>query len=174
MKFIGRISGVVSYEDNTNDRFAAHLDERGNVSVNAAYSDGRRNDSNHVILEIQDDNNWLEDTLTLLSNSLALAPVGVATKTVNDAVIHFTGRVSRSDNTWEDFAVSYDVKSGAHIVEGSGTGQTVAAYDEFPSDTIEVWLESIVGVGRVSSENAITYLNQLLTFNNQFITYTEA
>jgi len=78
-KFVGRISGIVTYNDDTYDQFAVHRDERGDISLNDAVS------GNQAIVEIQDDNNWLEDMLDLVSSTLVLAPIGTALKTVNGA-----------------------------------------------------------------------------------------
>lgn len=150
MKFIGRISGIVSYTDDTHDQFAAHRDEKGNISVSSGIGD-TPNSSNAAILEVQADNNWLESMLALISEDLELDPDGSPTKVVNGAAMHFMGRVARDNHTWEDFAVSYEAKTGAFIVNGSGTGNTVGAYSEFDDNIIQSWLESMVGSGNVST-----------------------
>lgn len=151
MKFVGRFSGVVTYQDDSYDQFAAHLDERGNVSVNSGDGDSP-NESNQAILEVQTDHNWLEHLIDLVSSSLALSPSGSASKTVTGMTAHFSGRVANDDDTWEDFAVQYDVKAGGEFVlNGSGDGSgTVTAYNSFPSATIQSWFESLVGSGNVT------------------------
>lgn len=137
MRYVGRIAGIVSYADNTHSQFAAHLDERGIVSLNDA------TDSNQTILEVQTANNWLESTLDLVSSTLALNPTGSAAKTVTDAVLHFSGRVARTDNTWEDFGVQYEQKTGGPFKLNSSGATTV--YDEFTDPVVKAWLGTIVG-----------------------------
>jgi len=135
MKFIGRFSGIISYSDNSSEQFAAHIDERGNVSVNSG--DGNTpNESNQAILEVQTDNSWLEDMLALVTgviSPITLSPTGSASKTVTDAIMHFSGRIARDDDTSEDFAAQYDLSADGEFVlnsSGSGNGE-VSAYDEF-------------------------------------------
>lgn len=153
MKFIGRFSGVVAYVDGTNGQFAAHIDERGNVSSNSGINN-TPNDSAKNILEIQENNTWLQDMLALVTgtvNPITLSPDGSALKVPHSAAIHFSGRVARDDNTWEDFAAQYDIKAGGGFIlnsSGSGNGD-VSAYDELADATIISWLESIVGDGNV-------------------------
>jgi hypothetical protein len=149
LRFVGRFSGIVTYNDDTHDQFAAHIDERGNISVN-----GLATDSNQPIVEVQAGHNWLENLLALVSGTLALSPAGGAVKTVTDATMNFSGRVSRTDDTWEDFAVQYDQKAGGQfILNSSGTGgssPTVTAYDEFSVTTLRNWFEALVGAGNVT------------------------
>ena len=139
MKFVGRISGVVSYSDNTSGSFAATRDERGNISSNSEIL----NEVN--VAEIMASNDWLETMLSLVSTSLELVPTSTAAKTVTSAALHFSGRVSRDNQTWEDFSVSYDTKTGPRIDDGSGTRLSVDAYDEFTDEAIVEWLEGLVG-----------------------------
>lgn len=155
MKFVGRFSGIVTYSDDSHDQFAAHLDERGNISTNAGVN-STPNESNTAINEIQEDNNDLETMLALVSGTLALSPTGTATKTVTDAAMHFSGRVSRTDDTYEDFAVQFDRKAGgSFVLNSSGDGAastgsgTVAAYLEFAVATLDTWFEELVGTGNV-------------------------
>lgn len=151
MKFVGRISGIVTYQDDSHDQFTAHRDERGNVSVNAGVGD-TPNSSNQAILEVQTDHNWLEDMIDLVSASLALAPAGSASKVVTGAVLHFSGRVARDNDTWEDFAVQYEAKAdGAFVLNSSGLGGTVAAYNEFVGSVLTEWLGAMVGTGNVTT-----------------------
>lgn len=152
MRFVGRFSGLVAYSDDSHQQFAAHIDERGNVSVNVGDGD-TPNESNQTILEVQAGHSWLENMLALCSGTLALAPTGTAAKTVTGAAMHFSGRVARDNNTWEDFAVQYEIKAGGeHVLTGSGDGNgTVAAYDEFLSATLTPWFESLVGSGNVTA-----------------------
>jgi hypothetical protein len=153
LRFVGRLSGIVAYSDDSHDQFAAHIDERGNISVNAGVGD-TPNSSNQAILEVQSGHNWLEDMLAQVSATLALSPAGSAAKTVTDATMHFSGRVSRTDDTWEDFAVQYDRKAGGQFILNSsgagGSSPTVAAYDEFSVTTLRNWLEALVGAGNVT------------------------
>ena len=153
MKFVGRFSGIVAYSDDTSDQFAAHLDERGNISVNSGVGN-TPNESNQAILEVQTGNNWLETMLALVSGTLVLDPQGTAAKTVNGATMHFSGRVARDNDTWEDFAVQYDISAGgAFVLNSSGNGpdtglnDDVAAYDEFVTATLDTWFETLVGSG---------------------------
>ena len=156
MEFVGRISGIVTYSDDTHDQFAAHRDARGNISVNEGIND-TPNSSNEAILEVQAGNNWLEDMLALVSGTLSLAATGTATKTVTGMVAHFSGRISRLDNTFEDFAVQYDIKAGGEFilnssgagVGGGEAGTDVSAYTEFLGADLTSWLEQLVGVGNV-------------------------
>jgi hypothetical protein len=152
MKFVGRFSGIVAYSDDTHQQFAAHLDERGHISVNCA------TESNQAILEVQTGHSWLETMLALVSGTLALSPTGSSTKTVNGATLHFSGRVARNNDTWEDFAVQYDVKAGgAFVLDSSGNGPAtglnddVAAYDEFVTATLDTWFETLVGAGNATT-----------------------
>lgn len=152
MKFVGRFSGVVAYSDDTHDSFAAHRDERGNISVNSGVN-STPNSSNQAIVEVQNGHSWLEDMLALVSGTLALAPAGSAAKTVTSATLHFSGRVAHDDDTWEDFGVQYDIKAGGEFVlnsSGAGNGD-VSAYDEFLQAVLEPWLEELVGTGNVTS-----------------------
>lgn len=153
MKFVGRISGLVTYLDDNHDQFAAHIDERGNISVNSGDGD-TPNTSNTAILEVQTDKSWLEDLIDLVSATLVLSPTGSAAKVVTDATLHFSGRVSRDNDTWEDFAVQFESKGGGErILNSSGAGgssPTVSAFTEFASATIQSWLESLVGSGNVT------------------------
>lgn len=150
MKFVGRISGIVTYNDNTHDAFAAHRDERGLVSVNSGVGDSP-NSSNQAILEVQDENNWLEGMLDLVSEDLELSPAGTAAKVVTGAAMHFSGRIARNNNTWEDFAVQYEIKAGgSFILNSSGTGGTVSAYGEFVESVIENWLGAMIGTANVT------------------------
>jgi len=145
MKFIGRISGIIAYSDDTHDQFAAHRDERGNISVNDATS------SNQAIVEVQDENSWLENMIDLVSSTLALTPSGTAAKVVTSASMHFSGRVSNDNNTWEDFAVQHDSKVGGFILNSSGSGGTVAAYSSFLSADIKAWWGSMIGSANVAT-----------------------
>lgn len=154
MAFVGRFSGIVTYSDNTHDQFAAHLDEHGNVSVNAGVN-STPNDSDTALAEVQS-NNWLDNMLALVSATLTLSPTSAATKTVTDATMHFSGRVTRTDDTYEDFAVQYDRKAGGEFVlNSSGLGAastgsgTVEAYAEFLGSTLTSWFEALVGTGNV-------------------------
>lgn len=151
MKFVGRISGIVTYDDDTHDQFAAHRDDQGNVSVNSGYGNSP-NESNQAVLELQADTTWLADTFALVSNTLSISGVGSTSKNVNGATIHFSGRVSRDDNTWEDFAVQYDVKAGGQfILNSSGTGSTIGAYAEFVQSVLEELLGGLVGSSNVTA-----------------------
>jgi hypothetical protein len=158
MKFVGRFSGLITYSDNTKQQFAAHVDERGNVSVNSGIGD-TPNESNQAILEVQNANNWLEEMLALVSGSLALAPLGAAGKTVTDAVMHFSGRVARDNNTTEDFAVQYDRKADGNFVlnssgagsTGSGPGSDTTPYAEFTASTLTAWFGALVGDAQVTA-----------------------
>lgn len=154
MEFIGRISGIVTYSDDTHDQFAAHRDSRGNISVNAGIGD-TPNSSNAAIREVQAGNNWLEDMLALVSGTLALSATGVVAKTVTGMVAHFSGRIARTNDTFEDFAVQYDIKAGGEFIlnsSGAGTGggeagDDVTAYTEFLGADLIAWLDQLVGVG---------------------------
>lgn len=146
MKFVGRFSGVVAYADGSSDQFAAHLDERGIISVNAA------DESNTAILEVQNSNNWLENMLDLVSATLVLNPAGTAAKTVTSAAMHLSGRVARDNDTWEDFAAQYDISTGGVFVpnsSGDGNGSTTA-YTEFLSATLTDWFGALVGNANVT------------------------
>jgi len=153
LRFVGRFSGIIAYDDDTHDQFAAHIDERGNISVNAGVGD-TPNSSNQAIVEVQAGNNWLENMLALVSGTLTLTPAGGAVKTVKDATMHFSGRVARINDTWEDFAVQYDRKAGGQFVLNSsgagGASPTVAAYNEFSITTLRNWFEALVGAGNVT------------------------
>lgn len=142
-KFIGRLSGIVSYSDGSSEQFAAHRDERGNISVNSGVS-STYNESNHALREVTTDNNDLESMLALVKNTLTFLPTGSATKTVNGLVAELSGRIGRDNDTWEDFCVQYTSRTGAMIVEGSGTGQTAGAYQEFIPADLTAWFESIM------------------------------
>jgi len=151
--FVGRFSGIVSYSDDTHEQFAAHRDERGNISVNGGISD-TPNSSNQAVLEVQTDNNWLEDMIDLLSATLAFAPLGTAAKTVNGAVMHFSGRIARDDNTWEDFAVQYDIKADGSFIlnsSGAGGGADISAYTEFLDETLTPWFAELFGTAQVTA-----------------------
>lgn len=152
MKFVGRFSGVVAYSDDTHDSFAVHRDERGNLSVNSGIN-STPNSSNQAINEVQVGHNWLEDMLALVSGTLALAPLGPVAKTVVDATMHFSGRVARDDDTWEDFAVQYEIKAGgAHILTSSGAGNDdISAYTEFLDETLTPWFAELVGTAQVTA-----------------------
>lgn len=152
MRFIGRFSGTVTYSDDTSDSFAAHLDEHGHISVNSGVHT-TPNSSNQAILEVQDDNNWLETMLAMVSGTLALAPLGTSSKTVNGFVAQFSGRVANDDDTWEDFAVQYDVKAGgAFIPNSSGSGEhEVTAYNSFVAATLTAWFGNLVGDAQVTA-----------------------
>lgn len=143
MKFVGRLSGIVSYSDGTHDQFAAHRDERGNISVNSGVND-TVNESNRALREVTTDNNDLESMLALVKNTLVFRPTGSPTKTVNGLVAELSGRVARDNDTWEDFCVQYTARTGAVIVKGSGTGQTAGAYQEFRPADLTAWFESIM------------------------------
>lgn len=142
-KFVGRLSGIVSYSDGSHEQFAAHMDERGNISVNSGVS-STYNESNHALREVTTDNNDLESMLALVKNTLTFLPSGSATKTVNGLVAELSGRIARDNDTWEDFCVQYTPQMGAMIVEGSGTGQTAGAYQEFRPADLTAWFESIM------------------------------
>lgn len=154
MKFVGRFSGIVAYSDDSHQQFAAHIDERGNVSVNSGDGD-TPNESNQAILEVQTGHTWLQDMMALVTgvtNAITLSPAGVAGKTVTSAAMHWSGRVARDDNTWEDFAAQYEIKAGGEFVlnsSGDGNGST-SAYDEFLSEVLTPWFESLVGTGNVT------------------------
>ncbi len=149
LRFCGRFSGIVTYTDDTHDQFAAHVDEQGNVSVNAGIGSSP-NSSNQAIVEVQSENNNLEDMLALVSSTLALTPLGSAAKVVNGSTMHLSGRVARVNDTWEDYAVQFDRKAGGNfILNSSGTGGTVAAYTESPTATLESWFESLVAAATV-------------------------
>lgn len=153
LRFVGRFSGIVSYSDDTHDQFAAHIDERGNISTNAD-RDSIPNSSNQAIVEVQAGHNWLENMLALVSGTLTLTPLGSAGKTVNGAVMNFSGRVARINDTWEDFAVQYDIKAGGEFILNSsgegGSSPTVTAYNEFSVTTLRNWFEQILGIGNVT------------------------
>jgi len=152
MKFVGRFSGLITYSDDTKEQFAAHIDEHGHIAVNAGIVD-TPNESNSAILEIQNSNTWLQDILALVSGTLTLAPLGTATKTVNGAVLHFSGRVAKDDGTTEDFAVQYDRKADGEFVlnsSGSGGGE-VTAYDEFSASTLTAWFGALIGAAQVTA-----------------------
>lgn len=152
MRFVGRFSGIVAYSDDSHQQFAAHIDERGNVSVNSGDGD-TPNESNQAILEVQTGHDWLEDMLALCSGTLALSPAGSAAKTVTGAAMHFSGRIARDDDTWEDFAVQYDIKAdGEFVLNSSGDGEgSTSVYDEFLAEVLNPWFESLVGSGNVTA-----------------------
>jgi len=153
--FVGRFSGIITYNNGSHQQFAVHMDERGNLSLNCD------NTSRQAVLENQNVNvtignsltSHIEAVLALVSSTLVLSPSGTPSRTVTDATVSFTGRIARDNNTWEDFAASYTVKSGAIVQNDSGAGGTSAdtdAYDEFPAATVIAWLEGIVGPGNVA------------------------
>jgi hypothetical protein len=150
MKFVGRFSGIVAYSDDSHQQFAAHIDERGNISVNSGDGD-TPNESNQALVEVIAGQDWLESMLSLCSATLTLIPVGSAVKVVTSAAMQFSGRVAKDDGTWEDFAVQYEVKAGgAHILNSSGDGSGITtAYAEF-TGVLDSWLASLVGAGNFS------------------------
>lgn len=140
LKYVGRCSGVVSYQDGSHAQFAAHIDERGNVSVNSTTG------STQAVLELQTDNDWLEDTLAQLSKTITLTPAGTAAKVVTSAYAEFSGRVAYANDTWKDFVVQYTTKSGAHVPEGGDN----TVFADFPDAKITSLFEAIVGSGKVA------------------------
>lgn len=154
MAFVGRFSGVIAYSDNSSDQFAAHIDERGIISINSGVNN-TPNESSQAILEIQADQTWLQDMMDLVTgvtNPITLSPAGAAAKTVTGAVLHYSGRISRTDNTWEDFAAQYDIKAGgAFVLNSSGSGNgDVSAQNEVLSGVLTPWFEALVGSGNVT------------------------
>lgn len=143
MKFVGRISGTVTYSDGSSGRFAAHIDERNNVSVNS----GSENVS--AILELQNSNSWLQDMMALVTgttNPITLSPSGSPTKNVTDAVLHFSGLVARDNNSWVDFAAQYEIKADGEFLINGNNG----AYEDFTDEVIIPWLSAVAGEGNVS------------------------
>lgn len=160
MKFVGRLSGIVTYSDQTTGQFAAHIDEIGNVSVNAGdavnLTDNLPNDSNQTMVEVFS-KGWLTSVLNAVTgsgNPITLSLVGTPVKTVTDAVIHFSGRVSRDDNTWGDYAAEYMSKTGVHVLTGSEPINQVSgpALDNVAEIFTSggPWFEALIGDGNVS------------------------
>lgn len=106
MKCIGRISGIVTYADGSKGQFAAHIDDKGIVSTNVP------TDSKQSLVEVLSDENWLESMLTMLSDTLAISPVGTPSKEVTGMIAEFSGRIARDNGTWADFCVQYTPKTG--------------------------------------------------------------
>ena len=52
---IARFSGIATFGDGNEQQFAAHLDERGNISVNNS------SESAEAIAQVQADQDWVED-----------------------------------------------------------------------------------------------------------------
>lgn len=148
MNFIGRISGVVTYTDGSNDTFAAHLDNLGNIVTN----DLPYSSSNRAVLELQSDEDWLENLLNILNDDLILTPDGIASasKIVSDAVIHITGRVARNDNSWEDFAVQFDSENGGRILP---TSDSTSVFNEYTESLVKSWFGSIL----IGGENSVDF-----------------
>ncbi len=139
-KYIARLSGIVSYSDDSHDQFAAHMDERGNISVNNAA------ESSQAIAESQSDTNNLEDMFDLVSSTLALSPGDTPAKTVTDLVAELSGRIARDDDTKEDFVVQYNSQSGAHVPSGGNT----SVYDEMHVQMLTTMFETLVGSGNAT------------------------
>lgn len=139
--FVARITGTVAYTNNDSEQFSAHIDERGIVSVNST-SMGEQ-----AVYEVNSAENWIAETLALLSPTLALTPnTGTPTRAVKDLVLEVSGRVARPDNTQEDFIVQY--VDGQVIVPNSSGPLTV--YEEAASLSVVRWLEGAVGPGNVT------------------------
>lgn len=112
MKVVARFAGIVAYNDNSHQQFAGHLDDKGNIALNSG-AEGRQ-----AVYRVQNDKNWLEDMLALLSGTVTLSPAAVAAKTVTDLTAEISGHVAFDDNTHGGFIVQYTKKAGAHIPSG--------------------------------------------------------
>lgn len=138
IRYVGRLSGVITYNDDTTAEFFTTLDERGVVAVNPPAPC-------QPLIDVIADHDWLETMLSLISPGLVLSPVGASSagKTVNDATLHFYGRAT-GGGIVSDFLVEYRGSIGYSVVNDEG-------YDSIPASVIVNWLEGIAGVGNVTA-----------------------
>lgn len=109
-KVVARMSGLVTYTDGSKQQLSAHLDERGNISVNDKVESG------HAMTAIKaQESTILNQMLATLGGHVTLHITGTTTKTVSDLVMEISGRIARTNNTKDDFIVQYNSQTGVHI-----------------------------------------------------------
>jgi hypothetical protein len=151
---IARLSGVVTYTDGSNAHFAAHLDQRGNISYNGSTG---KSTSKTSIRDIDLNNNWLDLMFAQLP-SITFSTSGSGTgKTVSGLNAELSGRVTVASPTaghphWEDFIVQFTSKTGDSGVLGQSIpegGTTVG------SDDTSAWVKAKATAALMASLNAM-------------------
>lgn len=129
--FVGRLSGIVTFSDNSSEQFAVAVDDQGNISYNNS------SESLDAVKQVGHANSWLQTMFTALATASASANhldqnsnAPTVSKTVTGLVATLSGRVSITNPgvgkpSWQDFSVEYSTEHsdsgalGAFIPPGS-------------------------------------------------------
>lgn len=101
-EFVGKLSALVAFEDNTVRQVLASKDENDNIAVN--YSEQH----DDTILHVEQDTSAITNLGTAASITVSPVASSVETsKNVTDLVFEVSGRLTEDDNTWTDFVFQY-------------------------------------------------------------------
>lgn len=138
-----RISGIVSFSNGTHQKFLAAHEDGSLINPMSA-------DSLEAFKQL-----WAEKRVTInaLFNSLGATHTITTSAPASDLVVtdwtlHFTGRISRSDNTSGNFSAIWDAKGGSRI-EGASVYAEVKA-DSTYNAKVDALLEVPAGTGKVA------------------------
>lgn len=139
-----RVSGVVAYKDNTSSPFNATYED--GIVINpisaaslAAFQQLKAGKGTLVQALL----NSLRGTHTF--STAAPSP----SKTVTGWTMHFTGRITRNNNTSGDFAVVYDAKGGSRVIAGASVYAEVLANATYKSKVLSA-LNALAGSGKAA------------------------
>jgi len=138
-----KVSGQVSYSDNTHGPFEA-------VYYNGIVYGSFNSESLENFTQLYTDDAASVDAMfALLSGTTAISVGTPATdKTVTEFTMEVSGMLARDDNTWEGFAVQY--VNGAVDYQEGGTAYAEAIADSTFLAAIDSTLEIIAGVGNIT------------------------
>ncbi len=100
---VARISGVVTFDDQSVEQFSVHIDDNGFVSTNNI------SDSRDALQQVDADQSWFNDMLSdLTSGNTSISPTVTPTdKTVTDLVAEISGWISDDSGTHGGFIVQF-------------------------------------------------------------------
>ena len=103
VKIVARLSGIVSYADESHEQFAGHLDERGIVSINCCLINSQR-----AVSRVDAQSQWLTQMFNQLGGTFTLNTVSTSDhKVVTSLTTQISGHVAYDDNTHGGFIAEY-------------------------------------------------------------------
>ncbi len=116
MLFIGRFSGIVTYEDGSSQTFVSIIDSSDNTSVNDDM------EGSEALAHVTNQTTWISDMFALLPEearpSISLSPI-TPIRTVSSLTALYTGIIVGANDSGRSFAVAYDPRFGAFEPQAS-------------------------------------------------------
>lgn len=136
-----KLSGIVSYSDGTWDPFEI-------TYANSTFIDTFSATSLEAGKQLTTDKlSTLNTIWALLPGTHTITATAPSTdKTVNDFVLSVSGRISKTDGTWDDWTVQYSLQSVVDVASSTAYSDALTSF----TSTIDAAMERVFGTGKVS------------------------